>query len=418
MLHGSTARLASVGAASALGLLALASLSSPERAEALPERLVEVAAPPESPAPEASASPELSTLLERAPLSASAERLLDRAPRAVELRLELSTTGRDADLLLPFRDASIERLGPLRSYTSGRWGGWLSEPWHALAWSASPLSDASEASNARIDLRTPEEREPLLLAERRLVADRALVADRSWIRALEPSMPGWFDSTGPSLQSDGLDQLFRLPPPPVRDWRCRRSPVLVARAGGESQRFELVRCDGSAAPEALDRLSVLARPHDASSPGELLPELPDPAAWESAREWAPGVRVVHPRLLWVLQKLADAFPRRAIILYSGYRPYAEVNDGSGHKSLHASGRALDIAVHKTSNAEVFKACRELKDVGCGYYPYGKFVHVDVRRAAAGKAFWIDASQPGEPTRYVDAWPGVVEAGGLAWRAPD
>src|SRR5258708_12501834 len=70
-------------------------------------------------------------------------------------------------------------------------------------------------------------------------------------------------------------------------------------------------------------------------------------------------------------------------------------------SLHAQGRAIDIAFYGVDNADLFKACRELKDVGCGYYPHTPFVHVDVRRAGTGQAFWVDASKPGEPAEYVD-----------------
>jgi len=52
-------------------------------------------------------------------------------------------------------------------------------------------------------------------------------------------------------------------------------------------------------------------------------------------------------------------------------------------------------------------------VGCGYYPNGSFVHVDVRPYATGRVVWVDASRPGEPSRYVDGWPAVV-APGQAW----
>jgi hypothetical protein len=68
------------------------------------------------------------------------------------------------------------------------------------------------------------------------------------------------------------------------------------------------------------------------------------------------------------------------------------------------------------NASLFQVCQKLDDVGCGFYPNNKFVHVDVRRPGSGHPFWIDASGPGEPSRYVDAWPGVVDGGGLVWDA--
>jgi hypothetical protein len=65
-------------------------------------------------------------------------------------------------------------------------------------------------------------------------------------------------------------------------------------------------------------------------------------------------------------------------------------------------------------AALFQVCQKLADVGCGYYPNNKFVHVDVRRPGSGHPFWIDVSGPGEPSRYVDSWPGVIEGGGLVW----
>jgi hypothetical protein len=84
--------------------------------------------------------------------------------------------------------------------------------------------------------------------------------------------------------------------------------------------------------------------------------------------------------------------------------------------MHAAARAFDIQVHGIPNATLFEFCRKLEDVGCGYYPNSKFVHVDVRRPGTGHALWIDASGPGEPPRYVDSWPGVLVGGGAVWGA--
>ncbi len=307
------------------------------------------------------------------------------------------------DLLLAFRDASIERLGPLRVYTLGRYGRWKNAPWFELAWGdehaglePQPLGDDSSVT----------------LDERSL----DIVGDRDWLKLFDPVRPPIFDSTGPSLETDGFGNVFRLPPvKPIVDWRCRRRPVTFVRYGAENDRFDLVRCDGSTAPFALDRLSVLARPPEAARPTDgLLPDEPDEAAWNLHHEWVDGVRIMHPRLLWALQKLSDAFPWKAVYIYSGYRPLAEVHDGSGHMSLHAMGRAIDISFYGVSNEDLFKACRDLPDVGCGFYPHAPFVHVDVRRAHSGQAFWVDDSAPGEPAHYVDGWPGVVENGALSW----
>ncbi len=201
-------------------------------------------------------------------------------------------------------------------------------------------------------------------------------------------------------------------------------PVQFARYGGQHDAFELVRCDGSVAPGALDRLSIMARPPDAPDPGAELPDEPDADTWQRALEWVPQVRLVHPRLLWLLQQIADAFPRRGMHIFSGgYRPRAPTTrdataarrPASGtHHSQHAEGRAMDILVMGVPNTALFQFCRTLDDVGCGFYPNSKFVHVDVRRPGAGRVFWIDISAPGEPSEYVDSWPGVVESGGLSW----
>ena len=169
----------------------------------------------------------------------------------------------------------------------------------------------------------------------------------------------------------------------------------MARYAGESDAFLLVRCDGSAAAQAFDRLTLMVREATAPRPGELLPDEPDPEALARG-EWSPGVRLVHPRLLWVVQRIADAFPWRMIYVFSGYR-----HDPSGarpkpgtHHSMHSEARAVDIYVMGVPNASLFQLCHTLDDVGCGFYPNNKFVHVDVRSPGTGGVTWIDASGPG------------------------
>jgi hypothetical protein len=124
-------------------------------------------------------------------------------------------------------------------------------------------------------------------------------------------------------------------------------------------------------------------------------------------EWVSGVRLLDPRLVWVLAVLAESFPHRTIYVISGYRADAGA-------SFHKKGRALDLFVMGVPNESVLGVCRKLKDVGCGYYPNNSFVHVDVRPPATGHALWIDVSARGERSRYVDSWPGVVSSGALAW----
>ncbi len=124
-------------------------------------------------------------------------------------------------------------------------------------------------------------------------------------------------------------------------------------------------------------------------------------------EWVPGVRLIDPRLVWVLGVFAESFPGRPIYVISGYRP------GPGW-SFHERGRALDVFVMGVKNEALFRVCRKLNDVACGFYPNNTFVHVDVRPPGTGHALWVDVSGPGQPSRYVDAWPGVVEGGALDW----
>lgn len=332
--------------------------------------------------------------------------LLAQPPREVEFRLGLDVPhALSVDLLRNMRDVNLDRIGPVRLYTNGPWGRWTKQARVSLSWKldghATDESSEPVSASGADALPSPEG------------APLHVVKDRAWMSRYDFGIAPSFDTTGFGLSTDGFDSVFRLPPmKPVVDWRCRRRPTLVMRSGGESESFDFVHCDGSVAPEALDKLSILARPPEAARPGDLLPDEPVESAWNARREWIDGVRLVHPRLLWALQQLSDAFPHKAILLHSGYRPRAEVNDGSGHRSLHADGRALDIAIYRVSNEELFKACTKLRGIGCGFYPNNKFVHIDVRRAEAGEAFFIDESQPGEPAKYVDEYPGLVQKGKL------
>lgn len=191
---------------------------------------------------------------------------------------------------------------------------------------------------------------------------------------------------------------------PCPRWQAPR-PVRIARYDGSEQAMlPLLDCDGGIAPDAVDVVSVLAR-----APGAARPELPlpiEPAADAGPGEWLPHVKLLEPRLLWVLQQVAQAFPRRTLYIMSGYRENA-------HSSLHRKGRALDLFVHGVENEQLFALCRSLRDVGCGYYPNSKFVHIDVRPYGTHRVLWVDASAPGMPSHYLDGYPGVLEPG-RAW----
>jgi hypothetical protein len=185
----------------------------------------------------------------------------------------------------------------------------------------------------------------------------------------------------------------------------------------EIERIALVDCKGKPRDEAHLRLSVLARPWGAPRPSALpkagparKKEAPRTAAaarpkTTEAGEIARGVRLLDPGLLVRVDALARRYPGRPISLVSGYRPQSR-------GSLHQSARALDLRIAGVRNDELAAACRALADTGCGYYPNSSFMHLDVRAPGTGTVSWIDASGPGEPPRYVTAWPpppGEMEA---------
>lgn len=300
----------------------------------------------------------------------------------VEVRLSAQS---ELDLLRRYVEPWVERPGEWRSFYSGRFGPatWTAPPrlsWSLSAWEPTRLSPTT---GFELEMAPPRE-----LAAPRLTGAELLP---SWLLEEPPAADAVFVSA-------------------TRKARCepwqRPYTVTLARYGGEHDTFRLLECDGSVALDALDRLSVVARPAGVERPELPLPLEPLPES-EALGEWVPNVRLLDPRLLWVVARLSEAFPGHAIYLISGYRR-------DGHGSFHKRGRALDLFVMGVPNEQVMRVCRTLKDVGCGFYPHNKFVHVDVRPPGTGHAMWIDVSEPGQPSRYVDGWPGVVESGALSW----
>ncbi len=239
-----------------------------------------------------------------------------------------------------------------------------------------------------------------------------------WQQPAGPFAAPTFETTGPfprltrqlperlELVFGGAALGLRLPTlpridetPDVAPSPCRVSWITIIRTDGERDTLPLMDCDGAVTAEAVDRLSVLARPFGVARPQLPLPERPDPLAARDG-EWMPGVKLVHPRLVWLLDQIAKRYPRRTVQLVSGYRRDAKPN-------RHTQGRALDLRVTGVSNEAVFAFCQTLPDVGCGYYPNSTFVHLDVRPLNASHATWIDVSGPGEKAQYVGSWPGVV-----------
>ncbi len=189
---------------------------------------------------------------------------------------------------------------------------------------------------------------------------------------------------------------------------CWRSHAPLVRYTGELESLYLLECDGAASVDALERVSLLMRPAESEPQQEssLEDRLVGAAVSASSSEplsgeWLPHLRLTPPRMLWLLEKLHDAFPRHFIVFMSGYRP-------GPHNGLHAEAKAIDLRIDGVPNEDVYRYCRTLTDVGCGFYPNNLFVHVDLRKRGAGHPYWIDISAPGKPSEYVDRWPGVED----------
>jgi hypothetical protein len=290
----------------------------------------------------------------------------------------------DLALLRRFDEPWVERQGDWRSFYGGRFGpaSWTTPP--RLEWTLSAWQPSRSA---------PTELELVMTPPREMVRPELGTAEL---------LPSWLLEAPPRVDASFVSATRT---PRCKAWE-RPYTVTLARYGGERDSFRVLECDGSVAIDALDRLSVVARPAGADRPELPLPLEPLPES-ELIGEWVPNVRLLDPRLLWVVARISEAFPGRAIYLISGYRR-------DGHESFHRKGRALDLFVMGVSNDALVRVCRTLKDVGCGFYPNNKFVHVDVRPPGTGHAIWIDVSEPGTPSRYVDSWPGIVESGALSW----
>lgn len=292
------------------------------------------------------------------------------------------------ELLRRFRNPRIERIHPAHVFREGKYGPDHWKPSAHLAWS---LQACSAAGNHDSPTR-PAVEVTLDPSMRILPSEVGGVGIAStWVLGSAPE---------PAKGLFGAEHRTACPA-----WK-RVRPVTMVRYGGERDEIVLIQCDGSITSDALERVSAMARPVGTERPPLPLPDEPDPVA-ATRGEWVDGVKVLHPRLLWALQQVADAYPWRIVYVISGYRS----DSGS---SLHKQGRAIDFFVMGVPNDELFALCQELPDVGCGYYPNNRFVHMDVRPLGTGHPIWIDAAPPGEPSHYVDAWPGVVQSGALQW----
>ena len=285
-------------------------------------------------------------------------------------------------LLERYVEPGRDRTPEWQSFWHGRYGRNNFQLHPKLSWFASDSEppaptgafDAS-AAGSPLELRGPELAQPFDFSRAEVLPDWSLE-----VEAPEPEFAS-------------VSQRKYCP-----RWKLPRAVSVVRYDGAEWARLPLVDCQGAIAPDALDRLSMLARPPATPQPQFPLPLEPDEGA--SGGEWLPRVKLLNPRVIWAVQKIAEAFPNRSVFIMSGYRR-------DSHGSYHQKGRALDLYVAGVDNADLFRFCRTLNDVGCGFYPNNKFVHVDVRPYGTHRVAWVDISEPGQPSEYVTSWPGVL-----------
>ena len=132
---------------------------------------------------------------------ARGEILLQQPPKEVVFRLGTPSSG-SVDLLLPFRDTSVDRLGPVRLYTSGPWGRWQREPLLQLSWQTPPRTDSLElgpvAPSRELGLEVEPPLAPLQGAPTSSIdlTDLLLVRDRAWTARYSFATAPTFDTTG------------------------------------------------------------------------------------------------------------------------------------------------------------------------------------------------------------------------------
>jgi hypothetical protein len=176
---------------------------------------------------------------------------------------------------------------------------------------------------------------------------------------------------------------------------CSKGPVDVV-AGKESRTFALAKCDGTASPEGVDQISILARPSGVSRPKESLTAL----GKTHGAELAPGIRRVDPRLVENLELVVDQFrkPGQAErMVLAPLAPNASASQPSGgHRT---TAKTMDFRIEGVTGEAIAAFCKTLPDAACGASPRGTFVRMEVRSSSTAHVVDADPStqQPGSAT---------------------
>lgn len=172
--------------------------------------------------------------------------------------------------------------------------------------------------------------------------------------------------SGQRILIPGVDKEIELVPPPP----CYKPAVEFYRVRtDETQKIALQFCDGRTNPDGVEALSRLSSPVGMEMPFLL-----------------------HPKLIDMMQEVADAFPGKRLEIISGQR----VAKSKGNESYHNKGQAMDFRVAGVTTKKLVSELRKFKNAGVGYYPNSVFVHLDTRERSA---YWIDYSAPGEKAIY-------------------
>jgi len=154
----------------------------------------------------------------------------------------------------------------------------------------------------------------------------------------------------------------------VKVHACSKRPVEVV-AGKESATFALAKCDGSASPEGVDEISLLARPSSVSRPKEPLSTL----GKVHGPDLAPGIKRVDPRLVETLELVADHFRK------AGEAEHIVLGQASAHASVsgRAAGRELDFRIQGVTGESVAAFCKTLPDADCSYTRRASVVRMEM-----------------------------------------
>lgn len=174
--------------------------------------------------------------------------------------------------------------------------------------------------------------------------------------------------SGAKIFIPGVDKVIQIIPPPP----CLNKEVSFLRvSNNEETKIVLTYCNGKIYEKGLEQFSHIAR---------------------SLKSSNKEIKLLNPRLINLMQKIADHYPGKRIEIISGYR-----GPKPGHEnSPHIKGKAIDFKVSGVPKKVLCDYIRTFSNVGVGYYPNTSFVHLDVRDR---NAFWVDWSSSGEMPRY-------------------